>query len=146
MSATAATLASHPVVFSTSTPHALPPSKYFIPNTFARFQLSQLINKVLDLPQPVPFDFLIRGEVGDSSSSQKTLNIDESLGEVLHGTIEEWCAERGVPEEETLEIEYFESLMPPKFLSSLGGEEWIGAISCQLPGYFFYSCLGLVSN
>jgi hypothetical protein len=107
---------SHPVIFSTSTQHVLPPSKYLIPGTWARFQLSQLVNKTLELAQPVPFDFLIRGQV-------------------LRGTIAEWCALNNVKEEETLEIEYFESLMPPKLLASIEGEDWVGSVSCQRKGY-----------
>jgi len=34
-----------------------------IPLDWKRYQLSQLINKALDLPKPIPFDFLIRGEI-----------------------------------------------------------------------------------
>ncbi|KAG8807261.1 ribosome biogenesis protein ytm1, partial [Serendipita sp. 399] len=107
---------SHPVVFSTSTQHTLPPSKYLIPAPWARYQLSQLINKSLQLSQPVPFDFLIRGQI-------------------LRGSIAEWCAANGVKEEETLEIEYFESLMPPKLLTAFAGEEWVGEVNCQIKGY-----------
>lgn len=106
---------SHPVVFTTSTVHKLPPSKYLIPAKWARFQLSQLVNKTLELPEPVPFDFLIRGEL-------------------LRGSIADWCASHGVKEEETLEIEYFESLMPPKLLSSFDEPEWVGSVSCQRSG------------
>lgn len=50
-----------------------------IPATWKRYQLSQLINKALSLPQPVPFDFLVRGEI-------------------LRSTLVEWCAENGVGE------------------------------------------------
>ncbi|PVF99696.1 WD40 repeat-like protein [Serendipita vermifera] len=112
----ASSTASHPVIFSTSTQHILPPSKYLIPGTWARFQLSQLVNKTLELTQPVPFDFLVRGQI-------------------LRGTIAEWCTANDVKEEETLEIEYFESLMPPKLLASIEGEEWVGSVSCQRKGY-----------
>ena len=107
---------SHPVTFKTSTKHVLPPSKYLIPATWGRFQLSQLVNKALTLPTPTPFDFLINGEL-------------------LHGTIEEWCGERGIKEEETLELEYFESLMPPKHLGSFEGDDWVGSVDCRFSGY-----------
>lgn len=75
----AAQVASHPAIFTTNTPYVLPAQKYMIPATWQRYQLSQLINKVLSLPQPIPFDFLIRGEVVRSS-------------------IGDWCAEHGVGE------------------------------------------------
>ena len=50
-----------------------------IPANWKRYQLSQLINKALSLPKPIPFDFLVRGEV-----------LRTSLGE--------WCAEHGLLE------------------------------------------------
>ena len=42
-------------------------------------------NKALYLPKPVPFDFLVRGEI-------------------LQGTLEEWCAEKGIGEVCTLAL------------------------------------------
>lgn len=68
-----------PVVFSTQTAYPLPSQKFMIPATWKRYQLSQLINKALDLPKPIPFDFLVRGEV-------------------LRTTLREWCAEKGIGE------------------------------------------------
>ena len=50
-----------------------------IPTTWKRYQLSQLVNKALSLTTPVPFDFLVRGEI-------------------LRGTLAEWCDEKGVGE------------------------------------------------
>ena len=72
-------VASHPAIFTTQTLHVLPAQKYMIPTTWRRYQLSQLINKVLSLPQPIPFDFLIKGEV-------------------VRASIGEWCAEHGIGE------------------------------------------------
>lgn len=37
-----------------------------------------------------------------------------------------------MPQEETLEIEYFESVMPPQKMTSLPHEDWISSVSCQL--------------
>jgi len=70
---------SHPVLFTTKTPYPLPSQKFMIPATWKRYQLSQLINKALSLSKPIPFDFLVRGEI-----------LRVSLGE--------WCAEKGVGE------------------------------------------------
>ena len=50
-----------------------------IPTTWKRYQLSQLVNQALSLTTPVPFDFLVRGEI-------------------LRGTLVEWCHEKGVGE------------------------------------------------
>ncbi|KAI0088407.1 ribosome biogenesis protein YTM1 [Irpex rosettiformis] len=108
---------SHPVVFTTQTSYPLPTHKFMIPASWRRYQLSQLVNKALTLVKPVPFDFLIRGEI-------------------LRTTLGEWCAENSVGEEETLEIEYIESVMPPQKMSSLPHEDWVSSISCKQPGYF----------
>ncbi|KAI0771278.1 ribosome biogenesis protein YTM1 [Trametes elegans] len=107
----------HPVVFTTQTPYPLPSQKFMIPASWKRYQLSQLVNKALSLPKPIPFEFIVRGEI-------------------LRGTLAEWCAEKGIGEEETLEIEYFESVLPPQRMSSLPHEDWVSSISCQVPGYF----------
>lgn len=88
-----------------------------IPSTWKRYQLSQLVNKTLSLTRVVPFDFLIHGEI-------------------LKGSLGEWCAEKGLGVEQTLEIEYIESIMPPQQMSSIPHEDWVSSISCQLPGHF----------
>ncbi|KAN0124842.1 WD40 repeat-like protein [Russula decolorans] len=102
-----------PVMFSTKTPYKLPPQKFMIPASWRRYQLSQLINTALSLPRIVPFDFLIRGVL-----------LGGSLSESANG------------EEETLEIEYIESVMPPTKLAALPHEEWVSSISCSIPGHF----------
>lgn len=113
---------SHPVLFTTQTPYPLPSQKFMIPATWKRYQLSQLVNKALSLPTPVPFDFLISGEI-------------------LRGSLGEWCAEKGTGEEQTLEIEYIESVMPPQKMSNMPHEDWVSAVSSQVPGYIFLSSI-----
>ena len=51
------------VLFTTKTPYVLPSQKCMIPLDWKRHQLSQLINKTLSLPNPIPFDFLVRGAI-----------------------------------------------------------------------------------
>lgn len=75
------------------------------------------MNKALSLVKPVPFDFL-------------------SKGEIIRGSLTEWCSEHGVGEEETLEIEYIESVMPPQKMAEIPHEDWVSSVSCQLPRYF----------
>lgn len=70
---------SHPVVFTTQTQYPLPTQKFMIPASWKRYQLSQLVNKALSLLKHVPFEFLVRGEI-------------------LRGSLAEWCAEKGVAE------------------------------------------------
>jgi ribosome biogenesis protein YTM1 len=128
-------VASQPVSFFTQTQYPIPSQKFMIPTSWKRFQLSQLINKTLVLENPVPFDFLVRGEI-------------------LRASLSAWCANNGVGEvrscplglsfaatellmaqEETLEIEYIESVMPPKRMSDIPHEDWVSSVSCQLQGY-----------
>jgi hypothetical protein len=68
---------SRPILFTTETRYPLPSQNFMIPSSWKRYQLSQLINKALSLPKPVPFDFLVRGEI-----------LRTSLGE--------WCTEKGI--------------------------------------------------
>ena len=79
MASTSSSEPTHPVVFTTQTPYPLPSQKFMIPTTWKRYQLSQLVNKALSLPKPIPFEFLVRGEI-------------------LRGTLAEWCAEKGIGE------------------------------------------------
>ncbi|KAF8625850.1 hypothetical protein AX17_006746 [Amanita inopinata Kibby_2008] len=118
--AVAAATRSQPVVFTTQTAYPLPSQKFLIPTTWKRYQLSQLVNKALSLSHVVPFDFLVRGEI-------------------LRTTLAAWCAENGVGEEETLEIEYIESVLPPQKLSDFPHDDWVSSVSCQIPGHFLTS-------
>ncbi|KAI6145001.1 WD40 repeat-like protein [Pisolithus tinctorius] len=110
-------MATHPVVFTTKTRYVLPSQKFMIPVEWRRYQLSQLINKALSLADPIPFDFLVHGEI-------------------LRTSLAQWTAEKGVGEEETLEIEYFESVLPPQRLSSLPHEDWVSSVSCSISQHF----------
>ncbi|THH09763.1 hypothetical protein EW145_g1779 [Phellinidium pouzarii] len=105
-----------PVRFTTQTPYPLPAQKFMIPAVWRRYQLSQLVNKALALSQPIPFDFLVRGEL-------------------LRGSLVDWCKDHGAGMEETLEVEYIESLMPPQRVASIPHDDWISSVS-QLPGHF----------
>lgn len=68
-----------PVVFTTKTPYSLPSQKFMVPLDWTRYQLSQLINKALSLAHPIPFDFLIHGEI-------------------LRTSLAKWRAEKGIGE------------------------------------------------
>jgi ribosome biogenesis protein YTM1 len=76
-----------PVNLFTRGAYAIPQSTYFIPSDWRRFQLSELINKVLGHGgesgvAPVPFDFVVEGEV-------------------LRGTLEQWVRKHRGDDEET---------------------------------------------
>jgi len=124
-----------PVIFTTKTPYQLPPQKFMIPAPWRRFQLSQLINTALALPRVVPFDFLIRGVLlGGSLSEASNGEVSQSVRLARATTrtvqVDIWRE----TQEETLEIEYIESVMPPSRLATLPHEEWVSSISCFVPG------------
>ena len=103
-------------LFTRSTTHAIPQSIYLIPSTWRRFQLSELINKVLSLPQPVPFDFLVDGEV-------------------LRGSLDAWVKRnRGGDEEGTVDVEYVRSMMPPEEVGRVEMEDWVSGLSLTRAG------------
>ncbi|KAH0825794.1 ribosome biogenesis protein YTM1 [Lanmaoa asiatica] len=101
------------VLFTTKTPYVFPSQNFMIPLDWKRYQLSQLINKALSLARPIPFDFLVRGAI-----------LRTKLGECR--------AENGISEEDTVEIEYFESVLPPQRMTKLPHEDWVSSISCRI--------------
>lgn len=36
-----------------------------------------------------------------------------------------------------MEIEYFESVLPPQRMAALPHEDWVSSVSCQVPRYVF---------
>lgn len=106
--------------------HSIPQSTYFIPADWKRFQLSELINKVLQstsaLESPIPFDFLI----------------DDTL---LRTSLEDFVnAHRNGDKESTLNVEYLESLQPPKKLASYPQDDWVSGVNIQRTGCVKLSC------
>ncbi|KAL7410122.1 WD40-repeat-containing domain protein [Mrakia frigida] len=106
-----------------SAQYAIPPDQYMIPSTWKRFQLSQLINKVLDTGvTPVPFDFvhdgqIVRGPLGDWVASRTGAG-QEGVGETV------------------LELEYIESILPPSHVASYEHDDWVSAVDVQKKGLF----------
>ena len=106
-------------LFTRSPTHAIPQTTYLIPSTWRRYQLSELINKVLTLPQPVPFDFLVEGEV-------------------LRGSLDAWVKRnRGGDEEGTVNVEYVRSLIPPEEVGRVEMEDWVSGLSLKRAGSVF---------
>ena len=109
-------------LFTRDSPLAIPPSTYFLPSQWKRYQLSELINKVLQNNsesgrQPIPFDFLVEGEI-------------------LRGSLESWVKKhRGGDEETTVNVEYVRSLMPPTEVGRREVEDWVSGLSLARPGY-----------
>ncbi|KAJ9106920.1 hypothetical protein QFC20_003929 [Naganishia adeliensis] len=106
--------------------HAIPQSTYLIPADWRRFQLSELINKVINTTSgesatPTPFDFIIEGEL-------------------LRTTLNDWVKNRrGGDVESVINVEYIQSLLPPKQLESFPQDDWVSGVSIQRPGHILMS-------
>ncbi|KNZ54306.1 uncharacterized protein VP01_2983g1 [Puccinia sorghi] len=98
-----------------STRYSIPNAKYLVPADWKRFQLSQLINKVLQLAQPVPFDFVVNDQL-------------------LRTSVKSFIDSHGLSTESVLEIEYLESVLPPKFVQCLEHDDWISDLSISKQG------------
>ncbi len=122
---TAAPILNLPINLYTRDPsHSIPQSTYFIPSTWKRYQLSELINRVLKTssgslsedPAAVPFDFIVDGEL-------------------LRGSLDAWVKRnRDGDVESTINVEYIRSLLPPKELESFPQDDWVSGVSIQRPG------------
>ncbi|BEJ14812.1 hypothetical protein CspHIS471_0405790 [Cutaneotrichosporon sp. HIS471] len=110
-----------PVNLFTRSEYAIPASTYFIPAEWRRFQLSELINKVLEHGgdsgvAPVPFDFVVEGEV-------------------LRGSLDAWIkANRGDDEETAINVEYMQSVLPPSDAGRWEQEDWVSGLSVKRRG------------
>ncbi|RSH90780.1 ribosome bioproteinsis protein ytm1 [Saitozyma podzolica] len=113
-------------LFTQDSSHAIPQSTYLLPSSWRRFQLSELINKVLqNTPEhgakPVPFDFVVEGEV-------------------LRGSLEAWVKKhRGGEAERVINVEYRRSVMPPEEMGRVEVEDWVSGLSLGRPGYIMLS-------
>lgn len=110
-----------PVNLFTRSDYAIPGSTYMIPANWRRFQLSELINKSLGHGgdsgvAPVPFDFVVEGEV-------------------LRGSLDAWVAANlGNDEESAINIEYMQSVLPPSDAGRWEQEDWVSGLSVARRG------------
>ncbi|KXS11944.1 WD40 repeat-like protein, partial [Gonapodya prolifera JEL478] len=81
-----------------------------LPSSLGRFGLSEVINHLLSLPAPTPFDFLINGRL-------------------LRTSIKEFSEEKGLSLEAVLEVEYILSSQPPALAASLPQDDWISDVA-----------------
>ncbi|CCG81667.1 Ribosome biogenesis protein ytm1 [Taphrina deformans PYCC 5710] len=81
-----------------------------VPTSLKRYGLSEIVNHLLETEAPIPFSFLIEGEL-------------------LGTSVEEYLTRRGLSSETTLEVEYIRSILPPSFLASYPHDDWISGIA-----------------
>eukprot|EP01147_Barroeca_monosierra_P008607 gene8607-10292_t len=83
-----------------------------VPATATRAQLSKLVNELLELEKPLPFDFIIQEEF-----------LRSTLGDVLRT--------HNLPSEEEIPVEYILALLPPKPHATSSENDWISGIDIR---------------
>jgi ribosome biogenesis protein len=86
-----------------------------IPTNVTRYSLSQILNHLLENPQPIPYSFLINGTY-------------------LPSSLDEYIASNGISREEILEIEYVRSVLPPKWEGQWTQDDWVSGVSVRDSG------------
>ncbi|KAI9205525.1 WD40-repeat-containing domain protein [Polychytrium aggregatum] len=80
-----------------------------VPTKLRRYGLSEIINHLLALDRPVPFDFLIDGQF-------------------LRTSIQTYLDDNGRSSEQVVDIEYVESALPPQQSAALKHDDWISIV------------------
>ncbi|GAA5886913.1 hypothetical protein JCM16303_006758 [Sporobolomyces ruberrimus] len=95
--------------------YTIPPAKFLVPASWRRYQLSELINKVLENDSPIPFDFLI----------------DQTL---LRSSLGTYCQQTNTSEEIVLDVEFLPSTLPPQLDSTVPAQDWVSDVDVNVPG------------
>ena len=92
----------------------------YVPIQLKRYGLSEIVNHLLSSNdndkeeekqqrRPIPFDFLIDGEL-------------------LRTSLDDYLVKHGLSTEVSLDVEYTRAVLPPSFLASFSNEDWISSI------------------
>lgn len=74
-----------------------------------RYQLSTLVNRLLETEQPIPLEFLINGQF-------------------LRTSLDEFLTQNGISAETTLSVEYVKALVPPLHVASYEHDDWVASV------------------
>ncbi|AET40610.1 Ytm1p Ecym_6228 [Eremothecium cymbalariae DBVPG len=81
----------------------------FAPVSLKRYGLSEIVNHLLGLEKPIPFDFLVDGEL-------------------LRTSLQEYLTKKGLSTETILNVEYTRAVLPPSYLNSFDNDDWVSAL------------------
>ncbi|KAG2489040.1 hypothetical protein HYH03_012478 [Edaphochlamys debaryana] len=97
-------------------PHLrVPETPVAVPASLRRYGLSQVINHLLALDAPRPFDFLVSGQL-------------------LRSSLEAHLLLAGLSAESTLEVEYVPAVVPPRHRSSAPHDDWVSSVDGSRAG------------
>ncbi|KAK3069026.1 ribosome biogenesis protein ytm1 [Teratosphaeriaceae sp. CCFEE 6253] len=74
-----------------------------------RYQLSTLVNRLLETEKPLPLEFLINGQF-------------------LRTSLDDFLTNNGISAETTLSVEYVKALIPPLFAASYEHDDWVSSV------------------
>lgn len=81
----------------------------YVPVDLKRYGLSEVVNQLLKTTEPIPFDFLVDGEL-------------------LRSSVSDYLKSKGLSSESVLTLEYVRAIMPPRFVSSFAHDDWVSAV------------------
>ncbi len=76
---------------------------------FRRYQLSTLVNRLLETEKPVPLEFLINGQF-------------------IRTSLDEFLTQHGISAETALNVEYVKALIPPLYVASYQHDDWVSSV------------------
>ena len=97
------------------------PTPLAVPGTLTRYGLSEVVNHLLALDPPKPFDFLVDGELVRTSLQKLVLR-------------------KAISAEKTLDVEYIPAVGPPAEQSVGRHEDWISAVDGGFAGALATGC------
>ncbi|CAJ0751913.1 22344_t:CDS:10, partial [Entrophospora sp. SA101] len=89
--------------------YAVTESAILVPTKLRRYGLSEIINHLLGFDKPVPFDFMVDNQF-------------------LRTSLSEYLQNNGISSENIIDIEYVESMLPPKSLSTYEHDDWVSSV------------------
>lgn len=99
----------------------IPVQPYLVPVSWRRTHLSTLVNRLLS--------------DGDGTASATTIPFDFIVeGQLLRTSLQQWLEANGKTEEETIEIEYVRSTLPPRYTAAYEQDDWISDVDASRAG------------
>ncbi|PON83486.1 Guanine nucleotide-binding protein, beta subunit [Trema orientale] len=106
-------------------PFKVPATSIAIPSNLTRLGLSTIVNNLLQAEnsdwEPLPFDFLIDGEL-------------------VRMSLEKFLLAKGISAEKILEIEYIKAVVPRKEQEPSIHDDWVSAVDGSSPGVILTGC------
>ncbi|KAJ3261557.1 WD repeat-containing protein 12 [Boothiomyces macroporosus] len=98
--------------YSRQSKYAVTDAPILVPTKLKRFGLSEIINHLLGLDDPIPFDFIINGKF-------------------LRVSLDNYLNAHSLSTENTLKIEFVELSLPPSESSTIIQDDWISSVKIQ---------------